>query len=94
MKIFSNFKKHFRIRLVFKLILAVGITLLLSIATWAYFDIEYQKKKLLDHTIANADRLGNTVKLGTRYASEFWQAVSSEYTTIFPDELTTVDTSP
>ena len=34
--------------MVFKLILAVGITLLLIISAWAYFNIKYQKEKLMN----------------------------------------------
>ena len=33
--------------LVSKLILAVGLVLLLSISTWAYFNINFQKKKFM-----------------------------------------------
>ena len=32
--------------LVFKMILSIGITLLISIAVWAYFNIRQQKEKL------------------------------------------------
>lgn len=37
---------HLRHSLIFKLILMVGITLLLSFSTWAYFNIRYQNKVL------------------------------------------------
>jgi len=52
----------------FKLVLIVGFTLLLSIAIWAYFNVKYQKEKVLAHIVADADRLSNTIKLGTHYA--------------------------
>jgi len=68
MKVSINPIKFFRNRLVFKLILSVGITLLLSIAIWAYFNIEYQKEKLTRYIVADVDRLNNTIKLGTHYA--------------------------
>ena len=60
--------KNLRHSLVFKLILFVGITLLLSIATWTYVNIEYQKEKIMEHIVADADRLSNTIKLGTHHA--------------------------
>ncbi|MBI9086857.1 MAG: PAS domain S-box protein [Desulfobacterales bacterium] len=58
----------FRRRLAAKLILAVGITLLVSISTWAYFNIKYQRQKMMDSIVASSDRLVNTIRLGTRYA--------------------------
>ncbi len=51
-----------------KLIVLVGVVLLLSISTWAYFNISYQKKKLMENIINNTDRLTTTVRLGTHYA--------------------------
>jgi histidine kinase len=54
--------------LIAKLILTVGLTLLASIATWAYFTIDYQKKKVMADVIASADRLTTTIRLGTHYA--------------------------
>ena len=57
--------KNLRHSLGFKLILTVGITLLLSIAIWAYFNIKYQQAKLMNHIVADADRLSNTIKLVT-----------------------------
>lgn len=54
--------------LVFKLILCVGCTLLFSICTWAYFNIQYQKKKLMAEVVAGGARLTDTIKLGTQYA--------------------------
>ena len=60
--------KYLRQRLVTKLIVMVGLTLLLSISTWAYFNINYQKDKLMDDVVLGTDRLSNTIKLGTHYA--------------------------
>ena len=54
--------------LVFKLILAVGMTLLLTISAWSYFNIKYQKEKLMNNILAGTDKLTNTIKLGTHYA--------------------------
>jgi len=54
--------------LVSKLILAVGLVLLLSISTWAYFNINYQKKKYMDDIVIATDRLTNTIRLGAHYA--------------------------
>ena len=54
--------------LVLKLIVTVGITLLVSIATWAYFNITYQTERLKWEMSTGADRLSNTIKLGTHYS--------------------------
>lgn len=54
--------------LVSKLIITVGLTLLLTISTWAYFNINYQKKKLMDNILNGTDRLTTTIMLGTHYA--------------------------
>jgi PAS domain S-box-containing protein len=51
-----------------KLILTVGLTLLVSISTWAYFNINSQGKKLMQNVIVGTDRLTNTIRLGTQYA--------------------------
>ncbi len=64
----SELTKSLRHSLVLKLILTVGITLLLTISGWAYFNIKYQKKKMMENVAAGADKLSNTIKLGTHYA--------------------------
>ncbi|MFO7559439.1 MAG: PAS domain S-box protein [Desulfobacterales bacterium] len=51
-----------------KLIATVGLTLLLSICTWAYFSIQYQKQKMMNEIITSGARLTDTIKLGTHYA--------------------------
>ena len=51
-----------------KLIFTVGMTLLITISTWAYFNIDYQEKKLMGNIVAGTDRLTNTIKLGAHYA--------------------------
>ena len=58
----------FRRSLVVKLIFTVGLTLLLTISAWAYFNIKNQKAKLMDNIVLGTDRLTNTIKLGTHYA--------------------------
>jgi len=60
--------KMFKQSLVSKLILLVGLVLLVCLSGWAYFSINYQKKKVMDSIISDADRLANTIKLGTHYA--------------------------
>lgn len=55
-------------RLVSKLIMAVSIPLLLWTCTWFYFNIKYQKEKIFQNIVAGADRLGNTILLGTHFA--------------------------
>jgi histidine kinase len=63
-----KFIKNIRRRLATKLILTVGLTLLITISTWAYFNINYQEKKLMENIVEGTDRLTNTIKLGTHYA--------------------------
>ena len=54
--------------LISKLIVSVGLMLLLSLATWAYMNTNYLKKKFMADIISNTDRLTNTVRLGAHYA--------------------------
>jgi len=51
-----------------KLILLVGLILLLSLGVWAYFNINYHQKKILQGIFDEVDRLSHTIKLGTHYA--------------------------
>ena len=51
-----------------KLILTVGLVLLVSISTWAYYNIDDQKKRLMEEIINNTDRLTTTIRLGAHYA--------------------------
>jgi histidine kinase len=60
--------KLIRKSLVSKLIVLVGLVLLICLSGWAYFSIGYQKKKLMDSIISDADSLTSTIKLGTHYA--------------------------
>ena len=48
---------NLRRRLASKLIFVVGLTLLVTISTWAYFNINYQKKKLMGNIVTGTDRL-------------------------------------
>ncbi|MGD9172646.1 MAG: PAS domain S-box protein [Desulfobacterales bacterium] len=64
----KNLFKKIRRSLASKLVLTVGLTLLVTITTWAYFNIDYQKTKLMKNVVAGTDRLTNTIKLGTHYA--------------------------
>jgi PAS domain S-box-containing protein len=52
----------------FKLTLTVGLVLLVSISLWSYFNIGYQKDRLMENILAGTDRLTNTIRLGTQYA--------------------------
>lgn len=63
-----NLMDRLRFSLASKLILTVGLTLLLSICTWAYFSIKYQEEKLMSEIVAGGARLTDTIKLGTHYA--------------------------
>ncbi len=64
LKTFSNIYHS----LISRLIFLVGLILFVSVSTWAYFNIEYQKKNAIDGIVEEVDRLGNTIKLGTHYA--------------------------
>lgn len=66
-KMHRGFSKVYH-SLIFRLILLVGLVLLISILTWAYFNINYQKKNTIENIVEEVDRLGNTIKLGTHYA--------------------------
>jgi len=57
-----------RTSLITSLILAVGITLLVCIAAWAFFSIRYQKQRMMGEILMQTERLSNTIKLGTHYA--------------------------
>jgi histidine kinase len=46
----------------------VGLTLLIMILLWAWFIIKYEKIRSIDRITAEADRLSNTILLGTHYA--------------------------
>ena len=60
--------KKLRSSLVSKLILLVGLTLLISLSTWAYLNISYQKKKAMEGIVTSADWLTQAIKLGTHDA--------------------------
>lgn len=51
-----------------KLIFAVGLTVLTMVFIGALIIIDYEKKRALDAATAEADRLSNTILLGTHYA--------------------------
>lgn len=59
---------HLRHRLAIKFILAVGLTLLVTLSVWAYFNVRYQDQKMMQNILAGTDRLTNTIKLGAHYA--------------------------
>jgi len=63
-----NIFKLIQQRLVAKLILTVGLVYLLSVSTWAYFNMSYQKEKVMQNIVGSTDRFTNTIRLGTHYA--------------------------
>jgi histidine kinase len=63
-----NLIKKFQKSLVAKLIVLVGLVLLICLSGWAYFSINYQKKKVMVSILSDADGLANTIKMGTHYA--------------------------
>jgi len=64
----NNFTKYLKHSLVSKLIISVGLTVILSISAWAYFNINNIKTQIMKNVIASTDRLTNSIKLGTHYA--------------------------
>ncbi|UCF94619.1 MAG: PAS domain S-box protein [Desulfobacterales bacterium] len=63
-----KYVEKFRHSLVSKLIVSVGVTLLLTISTWAYFSVRYQKQRIQEEMAAGAERLCKTIILGTHYS--------------------------
>ncbi|MGD2271356.1 MAG: PAS domain S-box protein [Desulfobacterales bacterium] len=63
-KVFKNIRR----RMVLKLIFIVGMMLFLTIFSWSYYNINYQKKDLMDNIVSGADQLTNTIKLGAHFA--------------------------
>ena len=59
---------RFRHSIVLKLIVSVGLTLLVSISVWAYFNIRSQRTKVMENFVAGTNRLSATIKLGTHYS--------------------------
>ena len=59
---------HLSRQLASKLILTVGLTLLITISTWAYFNVNSQEQKLMQNVVVGTDRLTNTIRLGAHYA--------------------------
>lgn len=64
---FEGVRRVFR-SLISRLIVLVGFVLFVSIFTWAYFNINYQKESTFQSILLSSDRLGNTIRLGTHYA--------------------------
>ena len=60
--------KHLRKSLFMKLTLLVGMTLLVSVSIWAYFNINYHKSRITEDIMVSTDRLTNTIRLGAHYA--------------------------
>jgi len=54
--------------LALKLIATAGLSLVFSVAALSYFAISHQEEILMSYVVNEADRLGTTIKLGTRYA--------------------------
>ena len=59
---------HFLNRsIIYKLTILVGLILMLCIAVWAYFNINYQQKKIMQGILESADGLSHSIKLGMHY---------------------------
>ncbi|MDJ0986460.1 MAG: PAS domain S-box protein [Desulfobacterales bacterium] len=59
---------HISSSIISKLTILVGLILLLSISIWAYFNINYQHKKIMQGIVEGADGLSHSIKLGMHYA--------------------------
>jgi histidine kinase len=57
-----------RTKLVSKIVLTVGLVFLLSVSTWTYVNVRYQKEKEMQNIVGTTDRLTTTIQLGTHYA--------------------------
>jgi len=64
----NNFIKYLKHSLVSKLIISVGLTVILSISAWTYFNINNINAQIMNNVISSTDRLTNSIKLGTHYA--------------------------
>jgi histidine kinase len=64
----NDFIKKLRHSLVSKLIISVGLTVILSISAWAYFNINNINTQIMKNVITSTERLTNSIKLGTHYA--------------------------
>jgi histidine kinase len=57
-----------RTKLVSKIVLIVGLVFLVSVSTWTYVNVRYQKEKEMQNIVGSTDRLTTTIRLGTHYA--------------------------
>lgn len=51
-----------------RIIVTVGVTLLITISLWAFFNIHFQHQRETETVVSAADKLATTIRLGTRYA--------------------------
>ncbi|MCF8031293.1 MAG: PAS domain S-box protein [Desulfohalobiaceae bacterium] len=63
-----GFWQNIRQRLLFKVLLTVGVILLGSIGLWSYFNVTYQKNTLMGNVQSELLELTETIRLGSRYA--------------------------
>ena len=60
--------KDLRQSFVTRLIVSVGLTLMVTIAIWAYFNIKFQQERMKQDIAEGVEKLSDTIKLGTHYA--------------------------
>lgn len=60
--------KSLRQSFVTRLIVSVGLTLMVTIAIWAYFNIKFQQERMKQDIAEGVEKLSDTIKLGTHYA--------------------------
>ena len=63
-----KFIDNIRRSLVSKLLILVFFSLAICVSVWSYFNINYQKKKLMEGVVASADTLASSIMLGAHHA--------------------------
>ncbi len=63
-----GFVDNLKYSLFSKFMISFGLILMFSISIWAYFNIKYQQDRLKKELSSGAERLSETIKLGTHYA--------------------------
>ena len=63
-----KFIHQIRRSIILKLTILVGLILLLLVSVWAYFNIDYQQKRVMRGIVEGADGLSHSIKLGMHYA--------------------------
>lgn len=60
--------RHMRHSLAAQMVLTVGLVLMIAMTVWAYIHGAGQERRLMENVVLGAERLTDTVRLGTHYA--------------------------